>query len=162
MFLNGFATNADGLVTVRCEAPNRTPGGSGGDPLFAEQWHLRQHRTDRVLGSRRHRRCRLSHGGSNRCRPERRRRQAGSRRPRGLRSAIRTWPPTRRRADRSTSDSRSRPVRHPATRSTSARSAIMAPASPASPPPPRTNGFGGRGVAPEVTLVAFNPLESPR
>ena len=41
VYLNGFATNADGLVAVRCEAPHRTPDAGGGDPLFAEQWHLR-------------------------------------------------------------------------------------------------------------------------
>ncbi len=41
VFLNGFATNAGGRVTVRCEAPDRTPSSGGGDPLFAEQWHLR-------------------------------------------------------------------------------------------------------------------------
>ena len=41
VFLNGFATNAEGGVAVRCEAPHRTPAAGGGDPLFAEQWHLR-------------------------------------------------------------------------------------------------------------------------
>ena len=41
VYLNGFATNADGLVTARCEAPHRTPDAAGIDPLFAEQWHLR-------------------------------------------------------------------------------------------------------------------------
>ncbi|MDE0451772.1 MAG: S8 family serine peptidase [Gammaproteobacteria bacterium] len=41
VYLNGFATSADGLVTVRCEAPHRTPDTRGVDPLFAEQWHLR-------------------------------------------------------------------------------------------------------------------------
>lgn len=41
VYLNGFATNADGLVTVRCEAPDRTPDAGASDPLFTEQWHLR-------------------------------------------------------------------------------------------------------------------------
>ena len=41
VFLNGFATNADGRVAVRCEAPDRMPAAEGGDPLFTEQWHLR-------------------------------------------------------------------------------------------------------------------------
>ena len=40
VFIEGFATNADGRVKTRCEAPGRTPGASGTDPLFAEQWHL--------------------------------------------------------------------------------------------------------------------------
>ena len=40
VFIEGFATNADGRVRTRCEAPERTPGASGTDPLFAEQWHL--------------------------------------------------------------------------------------------------------------------------
>ena len=40
VFFQGFATDADGRVRTRCEAPERTPGTSGTDPLFAEQWHL--------------------------------------------------------------------------------------------------------------------------
>ena len=40
VFIEGFATDADGRVRTRCEAPERTPGASGTDPLFAEQWHL--------------------------------------------------------------------------------------------------------------------------
>ena len=40
VFIEGFATNADGRVRTRCEAPERTLGASGTDPLFAEQWHL--------------------------------------------------------------------------------------------------------------------------
>lgn len=39
-FFQGFATTADGRVRTRCEAPHRTPGAAGADPLFAEQWHL--------------------------------------------------------------------------------------------------------------------------
>ena len=38
-FFDGFATNAEGRVVVRCEAPERTAM-HGGDPLFTEQWHL--------------------------------------------------------------------------------------------------------------------------
>ena len=38
-FFDGFVTNAEGRVVVSCEAPRRTPAGSG-DPLFADQWHL--------------------------------------------------------------------------------------------------------------------------
>lgn len=40
LFLEGFATDAAGRVRTRCEAPARTPGAIGMDPLFAEQWHL--------------------------------------------------------------------------------------------------------------------------
>ncbi len=37
----GFATDSDGTVLVRCKAPARTPAPGGGDPLFGQQWHLR-------------------------------------------------------------------------------------------------------------------------
>ena len=40
VFVEGFATDANGRVATRCEAPSRPPGASGADPLFAEQWHL--------------------------------------------------------------------------------------------------------------------------
>ena len=40
VFFEGFATDADTRVKTRCEAPGRSPGASGTDPLFAEQWHL--------------------------------------------------------------------------------------------------------------------------
>ena len=36
----GFATNAEGKVITRCEAPVRTAIGTE-DPLFREQWHLK-------------------------------------------------------------------------------------------------------------------------
>ena len=39
LFVEGFATDAAGRVRTRCVAPARTPGAYG-DPLFAEQWHL--------------------------------------------------------------------------------------------------------------------------
>ena len=39
-FQLSFATNAQGKVITRCEAPVRVPSGTGSDPLFAEQWHL--------------------------------------------------------------------------------------------------------------------------
>lgn len=38
--LFGFATNAEGKVITRCEAPVRTASGTE-DPLFREQWHLK-------------------------------------------------------------------------------------------------------------------------
>ena len=37
----GFATDSEGAVLVRCKAPARTPAPGGGDPLFDQQWHLR-------------------------------------------------------------------------------------------------------------------------
>ena len=40
-FRFSFATNAGGKVVTRCEAPARASGSTGPDPLFAEQWHLR-------------------------------------------------------------------------------------------------------------------------
>lgn len=36
-----FATNAQGQVVTRCEAPAGMAGPGGEDPLFAQQWHLR-------------------------------------------------------------------------------------------------------------------------
>ncbi len=37
--VSGFVTNAQGGIALRCEPPQRAPA-TGGDPLFAEQWHL--------------------------------------------------------------------------------------------------------------------------
>ena len=39
-FMFSFATNAQGSVTTRCEAPVRSPAAAPGDPLFDQQWHL--------------------------------------------------------------------------------------------------------------------------
>ena len=39
VFFDGFATDAAGRVAVRCEAPSPTAT-DGADPLFDEQWHL--------------------------------------------------------------------------------------------------------------------------
>ena len=39
LFFDGFTTDASGRVAVRCIAPARTAA-EGGDPLFDEQWHL--------------------------------------------------------------------------------------------------------------------------
>ena len=36
-----FATDSEGAVLTRCKAPARTPAPGGGDPLFDQQWHLR-------------------------------------------------------------------------------------------------------------------------
>ena len=39
IFFDGFATGADGRVVVSCNTPSRSAS-SGIDPLFTEQWHL--------------------------------------------------------------------------------------------------------------------------
>ena len=39
VFFEGFATDASGRVVVRCQAPPRNASG-GSDPLYSEQWHL--------------------------------------------------------------------------------------------------------------------------
>ncbi|MCY3622959.1 MAG: S8 family serine peptidase [Gammaproteobacteria bacterium] len=39
VFIDGFATDDRGRVLVRCETPARTAS-EDGDPLFGEQWHL--------------------------------------------------------------------------------------------------------------------------
>ena len=39
-FMFSFATNSQGSVTTRCEAPVRAPATAPGDPLFNRQWHL--------------------------------------------------------------------------------------------------------------------------
>ncbi|MCY4255543.1 MAG: S8 family serine peptidase [Gammaproteobacteria bacterium] len=38
--VNSFATNAQGRVALRCQPPQRTPATGGADPLFSQQWHL--------------------------------------------------------------------------------------------------------------------------
>ena len=40
VFMFTFATNADGSVSTRCEAPVRASAAMAGDPLFSQQWHL--------------------------------------------------------------------------------------------------------------------------
>ena len=40
VFMFTFATNADGSVSTRCEAPVRAPAAMAGDPLFSQQWPL--------------------------------------------------------------------------------------------------------------------------
>ena len=37
---NSFATDAEGRLAVRCEAPERAPAAGAADPLFDQQWHL--------------------------------------------------------------------------------------------------------------------------
>ncbi len=40
LVLTSFATDAEGKVRTRCESSTRVADPSGGDPLFAQQWHL--------------------------------------------------------------------------------------------------------------------------
>lgn len=40
LVLTSFATDAEGKVRTRCETPTRVAAREGGDPLFAQQWHL--------------------------------------------------------------------------------------------------------------------------
>jgi len=40
LFYDGFATDAEGRVAVRCKPGGRDTSAGGGDPLFAHQWHL--------------------------------------------------------------------------------------------------------------------------
>ena len=51
-FRFSFATNAGGKVVTRCEAPARAGGSTGPDPLFAEQWHLRNRGQTGFSGNR--------------------------------------------------------------------------------------------------------------
>ena len=51
-FRFSFATNAGGKVVTRCEAPVRAGGSTGPDPLFAEQWHLRNRGQTGFSGNR--------------------------------------------------------------------------------------------------------------
>lgn len=39
VFFDGFATDSEGRVRVRCEAPQRSAS-NGDDPLYFQQWHL--------------------------------------------------------------------------------------------------------------------------
>ncbi len=51
-FRFSFATNAGGKVVTRCEAPARAGGSTEPDPLFAEQWHLRNRGQTGFSGNR--------------------------------------------------------------------------------------------------------------
>ncbi len=51
-FRFSFATNTEGKVVTRCEAPARAGGSTGPDPLFAEQWHLRNRGQTGFSGNR--------------------------------------------------------------------------------------------------------------
>ena len=159
VYLNGFATNADGLVTVRCEAPHRTPDATGSDPLFAEQWHLRN--TGQTAFSDR--------AGTTGADLRMTAAIDAGRNGAGVKLAV---------VDTGLE------ICHPDLAANTAAGGSFNFAFPgrpgASPTDPfnfstlgdhgtsvagiaaaaANNGFGGRGVAPEVTLVAFNPLEA--
>ena len=159
VYLNGFATNADGLVAVTCEAPDRTPDAGGSDPLFAEQWYLRN--TGQTAFSERG----GTAGADLRMTAAIEAGQNGA----GVKLAV--------------VDSGLETCHPDLAASTAAGGSFNFgfPGGPgASPTDPfnfstlgdhgtsvagiaaaaANNGFGGRGVAPEVTLVGFNPLEA--
>ena len=159
VFLNGFATNADGRVAVRCEAPDRMPAAGGGDPLFAEQWHLRN--TGQTTFS--------DNGGT-----------AGA----DLRMATAIDAGQNGAGAKLAVVDTGIEICHPDLAANTGAGGSFNFAFPARPGSSRTdpfnfstlgdhgtsvagvaaaaanNGHGGRGVAPEVTLVGFNPLEA--
>ena len=156
---NGFATDASGSVAVRCEAPSRTPAPGGGDPLFAEQWHLQNtgqtafsdgagtagadlRMTSAIDTGREGAGVKLAvvDTGLEICHPDLAANASGGgsfnfgfeARPGALRADPFNF---RTLGDHGTSVA-----------------GIAAAAA--------NNGFGGRGVAPRVTLVGFNPMEA--
>ena len=159
VFLNGFATNAEGRVAVRCKTPDRMPAAGGGDPLFAEQWHLRN--TGQMTFS--------DNGGT-----------AGA----DLRMATAIDAGQNGAGAKLAVVDTGIEICHPdlaANTGAGGSFNFAFPARPGSSPADpfnfstlgdhgtsvagvaaaaANNGHGGRGVAPEVTLVAFNPLEA--
>ncbi len=154
----GFATDAAGQVAVRCVAPERMPTG-GGDPLFAEQWHLgntgQAAFSDRggQAGADLHMRSTIEAGrdgagvkvavidsGLEICHPD----LAASTASGGSFNFAHEARPGTSRTD---------PFNFMTLgdHGTSVAGIIAATAN---------NGLGGRGVAPGVTLVGFNPLEA--
>ncbi len=159
VYLNGFATNADGLVTVTCEAPHRTPDAGGGDPLFAEQWHLRNNgqtafserggtagadlrMTAAIDAGRNGAGVKLAivDSGLEICHPDLAANTAAG-------GSFNFGFPGRPGALPNDPFNFSTLGDH----GTSVAGIAAAAAN---------NGYGGRGVAPEVTLVGFNPLEA--
>ncbi|MCY3820928.1 MAG: S8 family serine peptidase [Gammaproteobacteria bacterium] len=159
VYLNGFATNGDGLVTVRCEAPHRAPGAGGGDPLFAEQWHLRNTgqtafsdragtagadlRMATAIDAGRHGtgvKLAVVDSGLEICHPDLAPNTAAG-------GSFNFGFPGRPGALPTDPFNFSTLGDH----GTSVAGIAAAAAN---------NGYGGRGVAPEVTLVGFNPLEA--
>ena len=159
-FFEGFRTNAGGGVIVRCEPPGRTAAGSG-DPLFAEQWHLGN--TGQTAFS-----DRAGVAGADL-------RMAGAiaanRTGAGVKLAVvdtgleTCHPDLAANADGRGSfnfgyerragigASRTEPFNFGVLGDHGTSVAGIAAAA-------ANNGLGGRGVAPDVTLVGFNPLEA--
>lgn len=154
-----IATNAEGRLSVRCVAPERTPAPGGGDPLFGQQWHLSNTGqtafSDRggVAGAD----LRMSSAidaylngagvklavvdtGLEICHPDLAANTAGG-------GSFNFG------ADARPGSSPSDPFT--ATGDGDHGTSVAGVAAAAA-----GNGFGGRGVAPEVALVAFNPLET--
>ena len=158
MFLTGFATNAEGKVAVQCEAPDRMPA-TAGDPLFAEQWHL--HNTGQTAFS--------DGGGTIGADLRMTRAIETARNGDGVKLAVVDsgleicHPDLAASASAGGSFNFAFPGRIGASltdpfnfttlgdHGTSVAGIAAAAAN---------NGRGGRGVAPAVTLVGFNPLES--
>ena len=155
VFIEGFATNAQGLVKVRCEAPERTPDPAGTDPLFAEQWHLSNTgqtafsnragsagadlRMTGAIGAGRNGagvKLAVVDTGLEICHPDLAANTAGG----GSFNF---------RADGTPGASRTDPFNHSILGDHGTSVAGVAAAA-------ANNGFGGRGVAPDVALVGFN------
>ena len=155
VFIEGFATNSQGLVKTRCEAPERTPGPAGTDPLFAEQWHLSNTgqtafsnragsagadlRMTVAIGTGRNGagvKLAVIDTGLELCHPDLAANTAGG----GSFNF---------QADGTPGASRTDPFNHSVLGDHGTSVAGVAAAA-------ANNGFGGRGVAPEVALVGFN------
>ena len=159
LFVDGFATDAGGRVVARCETPDRTPAPEGGDPLFAEQWHLRNtgqtafaysggtpgadlRMAAAIESGRNGRGVKLAvvDTGLETCHPDLAANTAAG-------GSFNFGFPGRPGASLSDPFNFSTLGDH----GTSVAGIAAAAAN---------NGYGGRGVAPEMTLAGFNPLEA--
>ncbi len=157
--VHAIGTDADGRVAVRCEPPERTPAPAGGDPLFDQQWHLRN--TGQTAFSNRGGsagadlrmtsaidtglngagvKLAVVDSGLETCHPDL---AANTASGGSFNFGFESRPGA----------SRSDPFNFAADGDHGTSVAGVAAAA-------ANNGFGGRGVAPEVTLVGFNPLEA--
>jgi len=159
-FFEGFTTDAEGRVVVWCEAPRRSASG-GGDPLFHEQWHLAN--TGQAAFSDR--------GGVTGADLRMATTMAAERNGAGVKLAVvdtgleTCHPDLAANADGRGSfnfaydplaglgASPTEPFSFGVLGDHGTSVAGIAAAA-------ANNGLGGRGVAPEVTLVGFNPLEA--
>ena len=156
---NGFATDASGRVAVRCEAPERTPAAAGTDPLFSQQWHLQNtgqtgfsdrggtagadiRMTSAIDTGRDGAGVKLAvvDTGLEICHPDLAVNAAGG----GSFNFAHESRPGSSRTD---------PFNFSTLGDHGTSVAGIAAAA-------ANNGFGGRGVAPGVTLVGFNPMEA--